>query len=149
MRRIQDQSFKCGTQEVTGLAEKVREMAHPLRGTEDLDPLLDRIGHTRCVLLGEASHGTSEYYTWRARISERLIREKGSSFIGAEGDRPDCYEVNRYAKGYPDSGTSAREVLETFDRWPAWMWANEEIVELSEWLRRPNDGLPGRERVGF
>ncbi len=149
MRRIRDRFSKSGTQDVTGLAEQVQEMAHPLRGTEDLDPLLDRIGDARCVLLGEASHGTSDYYTWRARISERLVREKGFSFIAVEGDWPDCYEVNRYVKGYPDSGTSAREVLEIFDRWPTWMWANEEIVELSEWLRRHNDGLPGEERVGF
>jgi len=67
-----------------------------LKGAEDLDPLLKRIGKARCVLLGEASHGTSEYYTWRARISERFIQEKGFSFVAVEGDWPDCYEVNRY-----------------------------------------------------
>jgi len=114
-----------------------------------LDPLLERIGEARCVLLGEASHGTSEYYKWRASISERLIREKGFSFIAVEGDWPDCYEVNRYAKGYPNSGKSAREVLEAFDRWPTWMWANEEILELAERLRQYNGGLPEEERVGF
>jgi erythromycin esterase len=122
---------------------------YPLREPEDLDPLLERIGDARCVLLGDASHGTSEYYTWRASISERLIREKGFSFIAVEGDWPDCYEVNRYIKGYPDSGKSAREVLRAFQRWPTWMWANEEILELAEWLRRYNDGLPEEERVGF
>src|SRR5947209_14008895 len=93
--------------EAAELAERVRAMAHPLRGAEDLDPLLDRIGDARCVLLGEASHGTSEYYAWRTRISERLIREKGFSFVAVEGDWPDCYEINRYVKGYPDSGKSA------------------------------------------
>ncbi|MDP8952359.1 MAG: erythromycin esterase family protein [Actinomycetota bacterium] len=148
MRRIRDRLSERGTQDATELAERVREMAHPLREAGDLDPLLDRIGDARCVLLGEASHGTSEYYTWRARISERLILEKGFSFIAVEGDWPDCYEVNRYVKGYPDSGTSAREVLEVFDRWPTWMWANEEIVELVQWLRRHNEGL-SEERVGF
>jgi erythromycin esterase-like protein len=112
-------------------------MAHPLRETGDLDPLLDRIGDARRVLLGEASHGTSEYYTWRARLSERLIREKGFSFIAVEGDWPDCYEVNRYVKGYRDSGVNAHEVLRVFERWPTWMWANEEIAELAEWLRQP------------
>ncbi len=124
-------------------------MAHPLQGTGDLDPLLDRIGDAGCVLLGEASHGTHEYYAWRARITERLIREKGFSFVAVEGDWPDCYEVNRYVKGYPDSGKSTREALGVFDRWPTWMWANEEVVGLAEWLRRHNEGLLPEERVGF
>ena len=119
-------------------------MALPLEGPADLDPLLERIGDARYVLLGEASHGTSEYYPWRDRISRRLIREKGFSFIAVEGDWPDCYRVNRYVKGLPDSGTDAREVLHAFERWPTWMWANEEVVDLAEWLRRHNDGLPGR-----
>ena len=114
-----------------------------------MDPLLERIGDAHCVLLGEASHGTSEYYTWRASISQRLIRDKGFSFIAVEGDWPDCYEVNRYVKGYWDSGNSAREVLEAFERWPTWMWANEEILELAEWLSGHNEGLPEKERVGF
>src|SRR5215218_11022046 len=122
---------------------------YPLREPEDLDPLLERIGDARCVLLGEASHGTSEYYAWRARISERLIREKGFSFIAVEGDWPDCYEVNRYVKGYPDSGRNAREVLRTFERWPTWMWANEEVVSLAEMLRGHNEGLPEGRKVGF
>ena len=94
------------------------------------------------MLLGEASHGTSEYYTWRAALSQRLIQEKGFSFIAVEGDWPDCYRVNRYVKGYPESGPDAREVLHAFERWPTWMWANEEVVDLAEWLRRHNDELP-------
>jgi erythromycin esterase len=131
------------------LTQALRERAYPLREPEDLDPLLERIGDAHCVLLGEASHGTSEYYTWRASISQRLIRDKGFSFIAVEGDWPDCYEVNRYVKGYWDSGNSAREVLEAFERWPTWMWANEEILELAEWLSGHNEGLPEEERVGF
>jgi len=83
------------------------------------------------VLLGEASHGTHEYYTWRAALSRRLIQEKGFSFIAVEGDWPDCYHVNRYIKGYPDSGDSADDVLHDFERWPTWMWANQEMVELA------------------
>jgi erythromycin esterase len=66
---------------------------------KDLDPLLESIGDARYVLLGEASHGTSEFYTWRAEITKRLITEKGFSFIAVEGDWPDCYRVNRYVKG--------------------------------------------------
>lgn len=141
--------FGRTTEGMTRLSDRASAMAHPLEGPGSLDPLLERIGDARYVLLGEASHGTSEFYEWRARISERLIREKGFSFIAVEGDWPNCYEVNRYVKGYPDSGAGAREVLKTFERWPTWMWANEEIVGLAEWLRRHNDGLPGEERVGF
>src|ERR671938_666107 len=94
------------------LAAELRRQALPLAMPKDLDPLLDRIGDARYVLLGEASHGTSEYYTWRDALSRRLIEEKGFSFIAVEGDWPDCYRVNRYVKGYEDSGESAREVLQ-------------------------------------
>jgi erythromycin esterase len=133
----------------TQLARHLHQRLHPLRAAGDLDPLLERIGNARCVLLGEASHGTSEYYTWRARISERLIREKGFSFIAVEGDWPDCYEVNRYVRSLPDSARGAREALGVFRRWPTWMWANEEVAELVEGLRRHNDGLPEGKRIGF
>ncbi|CAN5142041.1 hypothetical protein BH24ACT19_BH24ACT19_21710 [soil metagenome] len=149
MKMSRDLIFGRGAQGATELAERIRETSHPLRSSEDRDPLMDRIGDARCVLLGEASHGTHEYYEWRARISERLIQEKDFSFIAVEGDWPDCYEVNRYIKGYPDSGTNAREVLRAFDRWPTWMWANEEVADLTERLRRHNDGLPLDEKVGF
>jgi erythromycin esterase-like protein len=66
-----------------------------------------------------------------------------------EGDWPDCYRVNRYVKGYSDAGGGAREVLHAFARWPTWMWANEEVVELVGWLRGFNGGLPEERRVGF
>src|SRR5436190_23842652 len=124
------------------LIAQLRAMSHPLQRPEDLDPLLKRIGDARYVLLGEASHGTEEYYTWRATLSQRLIQEKGFSFIAVEGDWPDCYRVNRFVKGRPDSGESARDVLHAFDRWPTWMWANWEIVALAEWLRRYNNDRP-------
>src|SRR5215210_855107 len=131
------------------VADRFRALARPLRGPDDLDPLLERIGDARYVLLGEASHGTAEYYDWRRRLSERLIREKGFSFIAVEGDWPDCYRVNRYVKHHSDAGQSARDVLHAFHRWPTWMWANTEIVALAEWLRAYNADLPADERVGF
>jgi len=133
--------------EVERLAEDIQSISHPLAAVEDLDPLLDVIGDARLALLGEASHGTSEYYLWRARISQRLIQEKGFTFIAVEGDWPDCYRVNRYVKGYPDAGVSAIQVLHAFERWPTWMWANWEIVALCEWLRKYNDRHP--RKVGF
>ena len=131
------------------LIEAIRENATPLHDDSDLDPLLERIGDARIVLLGEASHGTSEFYTWRHRITRRLVEEKGFSFVAVEGDWPDCYAVNRFVKGAREHGADARAVLHAFERWPTWMWANEEVVALAEWMRAHNDGLePGR-RVGF
>jgi len=114
-----------------------------------LDPLLELIGEARYVLLGEASHGTAEYYAWRTEISRRLITEKGFSFVAVEGDWPDCYRVNRYIKGLDDAAEGAREVLHAFERWPTWMWANEEAVALVDWLRQHNDGQPDDQKVGF
>ena len=128
---------------------QLHRAAHPLASPGDLDPLIERIGDARYVLLGEASHGTHEYYTWRAEITKRLVVEKGFSFIGVEGDWPDCYRVNRYVKSLPDSGESAESVLHEYERWPTWMWANREIVELAEWLHEHNRRLPEERKVGF
>src|SRR5262245_39139689 len=100
------------------LIHEVRNLAHPLRDPADLDPLIRRVGDARVVMLGEASHGTREFYTWRTAISRRLIEEKGFSFIAVEGDWPDCYRVNRYAKGYSGAPDRPEEALETFRRWP-------------------------------
>jgi erythromycin esterase-like protein len=129
------------------LVEEVRQISSQLETITDLDPLIDRIGDARFVLLGEASHGTSEYYRWRARLSLRLIEEKGFKFVSVEGDWPDCYRVNRYIKGYPDAGESARDVLHAFKRWPTWMWANWEIVAFAEWLRTYNQNRSAK--AGF
>jgi erythromycin esterase-like protein len=131
------------------IASGLRQRALPLSDASDLDPLMERIGDARYVLLGEATHGTSEFYTWRATLSERLIREKGFSFIAVEGDWPDCYQVNRYVKSYLDAGSSARDVLHAFERWPTWMWANREVVELAEWLHEHNRWSSSARQVGF
>ncbi|QBO59336.1 hypothetical protein NBC122_02532 [Chryseobacterium salivictor] len=133
-----------------------RELIHTITGNsvelqsaEDLDQLIDQIGDAQYVLLGEASHGTHEYYTWRSKISKKLIAEKGFSFIAVEGDWPDCYRVNRYVKNYPDSGKSAFEVMHAFNRWPTWMWANWEVVALAEWMKKHNENLPRGQKAGF
>jgi len=131
------------------ISQIIAEVAHPLQTSADLDPLLDHIGDARFVLLGEATHGTSEYYLWRTRLTQRLIQEKGFSLIAVEGDWPDCYRVNRYIKGYQNAGESAHSVLNQFERWPTWMWANWEVVALVEWLRRYNLNRPEHRRVGF
>ncbi|HET7275518.1 MAG TPA: erythromycin esterase family protein [Longimicrobiaceae bacterium] len=130
------------------VARAIGEVAYSLEDGGSLDPLMERIGDSRVVLLGEASHGTSEYYTWRDRISRRLVEEMGFDFIAVEGDWPDCYRVNRFVKDMPESGASGRDVLHAFARWPTWMWANREVVELTEWMRRHNDG-DVQKKVGF
>ncbi len=131
------------------LVDAIGEHARPLRDEGDLDPLLERIGDARIVLLGEASHGTREYYTWRDRLSRRLIAEKGFHFIAVEGDWPDCYLVNRWVKGADREHASARDVLHAFERWPTWMWGNHEVAALAEWLRVWNDKQSEDRRVGF
>jgi erythromycin esterase len=122
---------------------------HPLQRARDLDLLLQEIGDARIVLLGEASHGTSEYYTWRTAISKRLIQEKGFNFISVEGDWPDCFEVNNFIKGLREDDATALEVLETYNRWPTWMWGNWEVAALADWLKQYNNNKPEEEKVGF
>jgi erythromycin esterase len=121
----------------------------PLRNSNDLSKLIEDIGDRRIVMLGEASHGTHEYYTWRTAISKILIKEKGFNFIAVEGDWPDCYKINRYIKDYNDAGKGIEEVLTTFDRWPTWMWGNWEIAALAEWLKQNNRPLPAEQKTGF
>src|SRR5687768_4785988 len=98
-----------GAPSESSLLREIDALAQPLRAVDDLDALTASIGDSRYVLLGEATHGTSEFYRWRDEISRRLIVEKGFSFIAVEGDWPDCYAVNRYVKGI--DGGSAEEVL--------------------------------------
>ena len=131
------------------ITECIRAKEYSLKAVEDLDPLKERVGNARVVMLGEASHGTHEYYTWRAHITKRLIQEKGFNFIAMEGDWPDCYRLNRFIKGYNEGGDEARQVLTEFQRWPTWMWANWEIVALAKWLREYNQSLDRENKVGF
>ena len=104
--------------------DEIAELASPLATPGDLDPLVERVADARVVLIGEASHGTSEYYRWRAELTKRLITERDFSFVAVEGDWPDCFAVNRWVKGRTGLENSAAEVLETYERWPTWMWAN-------------------------
>jgi len=131
------------------VSDNILKSYKPLRTASDLDPLLERIGDARFVLLGEASHGTHEYYTWRTAISKRLIEEKGFSLIAVEGDWPDCYKINRWVKKYTDDGEKISDVLKTFKRWPTWMWANWEVAALAEWLRNHNEHLAPDKKAGF
>lgn len=120
-----------------------------LENASSLDPLIAVAGDKKLVLLGEASHGTHEYYVWRDIISRRLIEEHNFNFIAVEGDFTSLYKLNQYVKNMEGAGKSAREVLMKLNRWPTWMWANEEVVVLAEWLREYNDRLPQDKKVGF
>jgi erythromycin esterase-like protein len=115
--------------------------ASPLTGArEDYDPLLEMIGDARFVLLGEASHGTHEFYRERAQITKRLIVEKGFRAVAVEADWPDAYRVNRYVRG-AGADASANDALGDFKRFPTWMWRNTDVLDFVEWLKDHNDAL--------
>jgi erythromycin esterase len=129
--------------------EEIAALAAPLTDPGDLEILLDRVGDARVVMLGEASHGTHEFYAWRAAISRRLIDEKGFSFVAVEGDWPDCDRVDRAVRCRPDAPADPREALLGFERWPTWMWANDEVVDFARWLHARNVTRDESERTGF
>ena len=132
------------------LAARVRDAARPLPPDDPsaYDALLDKIGDARFVLLGEASHGTHEFYAERAAITRRLIAERGFAAVAAEADWPDAYCVNRWVRGLGNDRT-APDALAGFERFPQWMWRNTVVVEFAEWLRAHNAGLPAARQAGF
>nr|WP_221380987.1 erythromycin esterase family protein [Actinoplanes polyasparticus] len=115
--------------------DEVAAIARPLVDEGDLDVLLDRVGDARVVMIGEASHGTHEYYVWRSALTRRLIAERGFSFVAVEGDWPDCERVDASVRG---GGATPVEALLGYERWPTWMWGNEEVVDFADWLRAFN-----------
>ena len=117
-------------------------------GPHDYDDLLERIGDARYVLLGEASHGTHDFYRERAAITQRLIEERGFTAVAAEADWPDAYRVNCYVRGRSEDA-GAGEALGDFRRFPAWMWRNLDVLAFVEWLRARNDELPDEDKAGF
>ena len=132
------------------VAETLATIAHPLLGSrDDYGPLLDLVGQARIVLLGEASHGTREFYHERSRITKRLIQELEFNAVAVEADWPDAYRVNRYLRDQ-SGDVDAEEALAGFRRFPAWLWRNTEILQLVAWLRARNDRIRGREpETGF
>ncbi|MDP8910629.1 MAG: erythromycin esterase family protein [Actinomycetota bacterium] len=124
-------------------------MSETLRGAaRDWRDLADVVSESRYVLLGEASHGTHEFYETRAELTKTLIEEHGFAALAVEADWPDAYRVNRYVLGRSDA-TSADDALSGFRRFPTWMWRNEVVLELVEWLREHNEARSEDERVGF
>jgi erythromycin esterase-like protein len=131
-------------------SEAIADVGRPLQGTrDDYDPFLELVGNARVVLLGEASHGTHEFYRERARITKRLIQELDFTAVAIEGDWPDAYRVNRYIRAQGADAT-ADEALSGFRRFPAWMWRNTVALDFVRWLRAHNDVVRGREpETGF
>ncbi len=132
-----------------GTSDALLRVAHPLVGSaDDYDPLLELIGDGCLVLLGEASHGTHEFYRERALITRRLIEEKGFTGVAVEADWPDAYRVNRYVRGARED-RDAEEALRGFQRFPTWMWRNAEVLDFVGWLRAHNEGRDPADAVGF
>ncbi|MBB6454497.1 erythromycin esterase-like protein [Salirhabdus euzebyi] len=128
----------------------IQKHAKPYQSAHDLETILDEVDDAKFVLLGEASHGTSEFYSIRAELTKRLIQEKGFSVIAVEGDWPSCQQINRYVKGYHTEQNGVRDVLQSaFKRWPTWMWANEDIANLIGWLKKFNQEKQVDQKIGF
>lgn len=126
----------------TTVTEAVRRAAHRVDElAPDYEPLFRLIGDARFVLLGEASHGTHEFYRERARITQWLIEERGIAAVALEADWPDAARVNRYVRGCGDDA-DAIDALADFKRFPQWMWRNTVVVDFVEWLRRHNRARP-------
>jgi erythromycin esterase-like protein len=133
----------------TPLRTIIRDAAHPITGNaDDYDLLLELIGNAQVVLLGEASHGTHEFYRERARITRRLIEEEGFAAVAVEADWPDAYRVNRWVRGCSDD-RSGVEALGEFERFPRWMWRNRDVLQFIEWLHGHNAEQPVARRAGF
>lgn len=126
----------------------VRELAVRLDGgSRDYDTLLDLAAGKRFVLLGEATHGTHEFYGMRAEITQRLVAECGFDAVAVEGDWPDCWRVSRFVQG--QGGDAPEQAFADFDRFPRWMWRNRQAEALARWLRGYNTGRPLEKRLGF
>jgi len=135
--------------ERTALIKTIQEKAIRLNDAADAgDEILSLVGDARFVLIGEASHGTHEFYECRAAITQKLITEKGFSAIAVEADFPDAYRVNRFVRGI-GADKDAERALGDFQRFPLWMWRNEVVVEFAEWLREHNTDKSPAAQVGF
>lgn len=117
-------------------------------GLRDYDALIEELGQRSLLLLGEATHGTQEFYRMRAELSLRLIEERGFEAVAVEADWPDAYRLNRYVRG-DGADAGARLAFGDFQRFPRWMWCNQEVLAFIEALRALNDGRQPSARAGF
>jgi protein-L-isoaspartate(D-aspartate) O-methyltransferase len=134
-----------------GLVQLIRETGRPFSSIADADlgAILERIGDARLVLLGEATHGTAEFYRFRTRLTRELVLRKGFDLVAVEADWPDAARVDRFVRHRPPRPEREPPEEPPFARFPTWMWRNEEVGELVAWLREHNAGVEPERRVGF
>lgn len=130
------------------IVSSVRRAAIPLSATDDVDAIVQRVAGARYVLLGEATHGTHEFYAMRAAISRALIEDHGFTAVVVEADWPDSYRVNRWVRG-TGSDRTANDALMGFGRFPTWMWRNRDVIDFVTWLREWNAMQPRDRQAGF
>lgn len=137
IRRPEEES-KHRVEVTSSVEEEIQRLAHPFKSSRDLDEAIAEMAKHRIVMLGESTHGTKEFYQWRREISQILIRDHGFSFVAVEGDWPDCSQLTQLIQSEGESVRGA--VKKSFHRWPTWMWSNEEIPPLIEWMTREKKG---------
>lgn len=131
------------------LIDELDNTVVPLKESdENYDAVLEHIGDARIVMIGEASHGTHEFYQARIKISQRLIKEHGFMAVAIEGDWPDAHRVHRYLQG-EGNAELCEQALDNFQRFPSWMWRNTTLPPFLSWLRKYNDNLPAAQKIGF
>src|SRR5438132_13061143 len=127
----------------------IRTAARAVCNSSDFEPLIQLAGEAQCVLIGEASHGTHEFYETRAELTRRLIEEKKFRGVALEADWPDSFRVHRFVTGRGED-KSTPEALNDFRRFPSWMWRNTVVVKFIEWLRAWNGrGASEDDLAGF
>jgi len=128
---------------------QAREHAYPLGLPSDLDPLLDCAADARLVLIGDASHGTHDFYALRATITRQLVARLGFSVVAVEADAPDCEPVGRSVRLATGASADPEDILREQRHWPSWLWANTDTVDFCRWLREHNSQQPSEGRAGW
>jgi erythromycin esterase-like protein len=129
--------------------EAINSIARPLHGEQDIDRLVELIAHKRIVMIGEASHGTHEFYDFRAALSRRLIQHHGFTAVAVEGDWPDALRVDRFVRDHATEDDNVMASLDSFERFPRWMWRNDDAAAFVSWLHGFNNHRDERQRCGF
>jgi erythromycin esterase-like protein len=130
------------------LSERLRKSLDKIAVTDDFfNAVCQNLWNKEIALLGEASHGTHEYYARRSEVTKELISKHDFRFIAVEGDWPSCFEINMYVKGQSPYPNAFEALRHSFERWPRWMWVNEDVREFVEWLRIYNLRMPEDKKV--
>lgn len=129
--------------------EAIHAIARPMNGDQDIDGLTELVADKRIVMIGEATHGTHEFYEIRAALSRRLIDQHGFAAVAIEGDWPDALRVDRFVRDLSNDDVTALASLDSFERFPRWMWRNDEVISFITWLHGHNSLVGERQRAGF